>query len=82
MIGSCRLSGENMPITEMTISEAMKLEDSPLRVTNGSNHKWLVWDEVWAEWKVYQQAYQQKFARKVYEGVSQADAITELLKDE
>ena len=71
-------AGKNM---EMSISEAMRMEDSPLRVTNGGNHKWLVWDEVWHEWKVYQQTYRQKTARIVYEGISQTEAVEELLKE-
>lgn len=71
-----------MAIAEMTIQEAMKLEDSPLRVTNSGTHKWLVWDETIAVWVVRQQTYRQKFSRIVYEGVSQVEAIKELLKEE
>ena len=60
------------------IYEALKLEDTDIRVTNGD--RWLVWDTTFNEWVVYQKAYYKRDTTCLYRGDSADEAIGVLIE--
>lgn len=63
----------------MDIIEALKQENSPLRISNGN--RWLFWDYISDEWVVMQHRYNARRSVEVYRGNSEALAVEELMDE-